>query len=211
MLQTSFILISLLSLVLFYFGTGKNKRLILFFIGWQVIVGSISAKNIFIQYPILFPIVIIVTILLSVFCFRKIEKRKCNPIFLLSIHILRIPVELLLFLLFLEKKVPQTMTFSGWNFDILIGISTLLILLFSTKEKWKSTLFIFWNCIGIVFLMIIVLLAILSSPLPIQLFAFDQPNVAVLEFPYCFLPTCIVPLVMMSHGLLICISRQKDS
>jgi hypothetical protein len=97
------------------------------------------------------------------------------------------------------------MTFKGWNFDILIGISALVILLYqlTSKRKMNRQFLIVWNIIGIVFLMFIVSLAILSSPLPIQQFAFDQPNIGLLEFPYCFLPTCIVPIVLMSHILLL--------
>ncbi len=97
------------------------------------------------------------------------------------------------------------MTFAGWNFDILIGLSALIILLYqiSSKRKVSRHFSIIWNIIGIIFLLFIVSLAILSSPLPIQQFAFAQPNIAVLEFPYCFLPTCVVPIVLISHILLI--------
>lgn len=56
---------------------------------------------------------------------------------------------------------------------------------------------------GILFLLFIVSIAILSSPLPIQQLAFDQPNIALLIFPYTFLPTCVVPIVLMSHILLL--------
>lgn len=97
------------------------------------------------------------------------------------------------------------MTFKGWNFDILIGLSALAILFyqFISKRKIKPQFFLIWNITGIVFLSIIVTLAILSAPLPVQQFAFDQPNIAVLEFPYCWLPTCVVPIVLISHILLL--------
>ncbi len=97
------------------------------------------------------------------------------------------------------------MTFKGWNFDILIGFSALVLLVYAliTNKKFNKQFFIIWNIIGIVFLLFIVALAILSSPLPIQQLAFEQPNIAVLEFPYCLLPTCVVPIVLMSHILLL--------
>jgi hypothetical protein len=34
---------------------------------------------------------------------------------------------------------------------------------------------------------------------PFQQFAFDQPNIAVLYFPFIWLPSCVVPLVLLSH------------
>jgi uncharacterized membrane protein YhaH (DUF805 family) len=79
----------------------------------------------------------------------------------------------------------------------------ILVYLFSFKGKLDKSLFIIWNGIGLAFLLVIISLGILSSPLSIQQFAFDQPNIAILEFPYCFLPTCVVPIVLISHVLLI--------
>jgi hypothetical protein len=69
--------------------------------------------------------------------------------------------------------------------------------------------FIVWNFIGLIFPRYIVSLALLSSPLPIQPMAFEQPNVAVLEFPYSLLPTCVVPIVFIANVLRIKQTRQK--
>ena len=205
MTPTVFLIISLLSFILLYFGTGRDKMLLLVFGIWQLIVGTFAIFNTFENKPNLFPLVILATILLTFLSLKRISKQKLNSNILLSVHVLRIPVELVLFQLFLQDKIPNLMTFKGWNFDILIGISALAILIYQliSKRQLNRRFFIIWNIIGIVFLLFIVFLAVLSSPLPIQQFAFDQPNIAVLEFPYCFLPTCIVPIVLMSHILLI--------
>lgn len=53
--------------------------------------------------------------------------------------------------------------------------------------------------IYLIMLTIIVSIAILSAPFPFQQLAFEQPNVAVLRFPYILLPSVIVPLVYLSH------------
>lgn len=205
MTEVAFLIISFLSLLLFYFGIGKDKMLLSVFLTWQIIVGIIASFKNFENKPNLFPLVILGTLLLTFFTLKRIDKQKLNTKILLSVHILRIPVELVLFQLFLQNKIPNLMTFKGWNFDILIGISALVILLYqlTSKRKINRQFLIVWNVIGIVFLMFIVSLAILSSPLPIQQFAFDQPNIGLLEFPFCFLPSCIVPIVLMSHILLI--------
>lgn len=209
MLAIAFGIITLLSLLLLYFGIGKDKRVLVLLISWQIIIGILAIINTFQTRPILFPLVITGTVLLTLFLFRIIDKQKLSTNHLLSIHILRIVVELVLYQLFLENKVPKLMTFQGWNFDILIGISALIILTYQliSKQKIDRRILIIWNIIGIVFLLFIVSLAILSSPLPIQQLAFEQPNIAVLEFPYCFLPTCVVPIVLISHILML---RSKD-
>ncbi|MEO8588376.1 MAG: hypothetical protein ABI432_03330 [Flavobacteriales bacterium] len=56
-----------------------------------------------------------------------------------------------------------------------------------------------WNiaCIGL--LVNIVARAVLSAPFPFQQLAFDQPNIAVLYFPFVWLPCCVVPLVLLAH------------
>lgn len=205
MTQIVFIVISILSLLLLYLGTGRDKRLLLLFVGWQIVVGIFAVVKVFAEKPSLFPLAILGTVLLTFLVLKQIHKYKLNPNILLSIHVLRIPVELILFQLYLQNKIPNLLTFKGWNFDILIGISVLAMLVYqlTARRKINRQFFIVWNFIGIVFLFIIVSLSILSSPLPIQQFGFDQPNIALLEFPYFLLPTCVVPIVFMSHILLI--------
>ncbi|WP_405410476.1 hypothetical protein [Maribacter sp. Asnod1-A12] len=201
MLQALFLLISLLSLLLFYYGTGKNKRLVFTFSTWQIVIGALSITQVFKNKPILFIIPIIVTTTIIIWGYRKVDNRKIEKKYLLATHILRIPVELILYQLFLDGKIPKLMTFEGWNFDILIGISALIILAYQIirKKKLNRHFYTIWNLVGILFLITIVIFAILSAPLPIQRLAFNQPNIAVLEFPFCFLPTCVVPLIFISH------------
>ncbi|MBX2921942.1 MAG: hypothetical protein KF746_07105 [Chitinophagaceae bacterium] len=204
-----FIIITLLSLLFLYWGTGKDKRLVFIFTIWQLLTGSFAFAEIFKKKPNLFPVAILGTVLLVLVNLKIIDRKKLNVKFLLAIHVLRIPVELILYQLYLQNKIPRLMTFTGWNFDILIGISALILLIYFVlaKGRLNRQFFISWNIAGILFLLFIVSSAILSSPLPIQQFAFEQPNRAVLEFPYCFLPACVVPVVLLSHILLI--SNQK--
>lgn len=210
MISIAFVLISLLSLSGLYFGAGRDKRLLLIFVIWQLFAGTLAYLKVFEKTPLFFPLLMAGTIAVTIFSLKRIGKQNLNPNILLSIHVLRIPVELILFQLFLQNKIPILMTFKGWNFDILIGLSALAILFyqFISKRKIKPQFFLIWNITGIVFLSIIVALAILSSPLPVQQFAFEQPNIAVLEFPYCWLPTCVVPIVLISHILFL--KKTKD-
>jgi hypothetical protein len=116
------------------------------------------------------------------------------------LHIIRIPVEIVLFWLFEQKLVPQLMTFEGRNFDILSGLTAPLIYWLAFRGgKTNRPLLIVWNLIALGLLINIVTNAILSFPFPFQQFAFDQPNRAVLYFPYIWLPTVIVPIVLFSH------------
>lgn len=116
------------------------------------------------------------------------------------LNVVRIPVEIVLLLLFLNKAVPQIMTFEGRNFDILAGISAPLIAYFGLKKgRIQRQAVLIWNFICLALLLNIVINALLSAATPLQQFAFDQPNIAILSFPFSWLPTFIVPIVLLGH------------
>lgn len=135
------------------------------------------------------------------FLYTKLKAVALEYRYAMLVHALRIPVEITLYYLFLQKQVPEIMTFNGLNFDIVIGISALIFFMLSQLFKinlGKKTLMV-WNIIGLLFLLNIVVMAILSAPLPIQQLSFEQPNIAVLSFPYILLPSFIVPIVFLTH------------
>lgn len=205
MMPLLFLIIVIAALVLFYFGTGKNRKVFLSFLVWQTIISVLALLRVFEQKPGIFIAVIMGTVLLTIVSLKSIKTAALNSKLLLSIHILRIPVELVLYQLYRQHKIPLSMTYKGVNFDIIMGISALILLLYTLRSKnhINRSFFIGWNILGIGFLLFIVVLAILSSPLPIQQFAFDQPNLAVLAFPYCLLPAGVVPVVLVAHILLL--------
>jgi len=128
-----------------------------------------------------------------------IDKIDLRTITLLSI--VRIPVELVLYWLFVNKAVPQLMTFAGRNFDIISGITAPVIyfVCFKGSNVTNKKLLLLWNVIALALLLNIVINALLSAPFPFQQFAFDQPNIAILYFPFVWLPSFIVVTVLFSH------------
>jgi hypothetical protein len=115
-------------------------------------------------------------------------------------HSIRVPVELVLYGLFLQKEIPELMTFAGRNFDILAGITAPVVAYFGIrKQKFGKAFLLFWNFGCIALLLNIVFNAILSAPFPFQQFALDQPNIAVLYFPMILLPAFVVPVVFFAH------------
>lgn len=206
MLNLVFIVITILSLVLFYFGTGKDRGVLLFSTLWLIIIGSLAYIGYFentTAKPPRFLLVIIVAIGLSVALYKLASRNIIDVRYLVAVHMLRLPVELVLYHLFLLKLVPVIMTFEGWNFDIIMGISAVFILAYMllTKKTLSKNFSLLWNLAGLLFLTTIVVIAILSSPLPVQQLAFDQPNIAVLKFPFVYLPAYVVPVVYLSHIL----------
>ena len=116
------------------------------------------------------------------------------------LHVVRVPVELVLLALYRAGTVPRLMTFEGRNFDILAGLTAPLVyyLAFRKKAMGRKGLIV-WNVVCLILLLNIVGNAILAAPYPFQQFAFEQPNVAVLHFPFVWLPGVVVPVVLLAH------------
>lgn len=123
-----------------------------------------------------------------------------DPAALTLVHIVRVPVELVLYALFTCKTIPSGMTFAGANFDIIAGLTAPLVWWFGYKRRTLGRRWLIaWNLACIALLANIVGRAVLSAPFPFQQLAFDQPNIAIFYFPFVWLPCCVVPLVLLAH------------
>lgn len=189
-----------------------RKKATPIFIGltiWLTIQAVLTFKNIYNSDTNTFPPKIILTgilptILAIILLFTTSKGRQfidSLPLKNLTyLNIVRIPVEIIFFWLFLNKAIPELMTFEGRNFDILAGISAPIIAYFGlTKTKLSRQTILIWTFICLGLLVNIVVNALFSAPSPIQKFAFDQPNIAILNFPFSWLPTFIVPIVLFGH------------
>lgn len=123
-----------------------------------------------------------------------------NTAELLKMQTVRLPIEIMLHQLFIAALIPQIMTFEGFNFDILTGLTApILFYLVYKKQVLNSNWLLAWNIGGLILLFIIVTLAILSAATPVQQLAFDQPNIGVTYFPFVWLPAIVVPAALLGH------------
>jgi hypothetical protein len=144
------------------------------------------------------PAILLVALYFLFFRTQFIEQMPLRHLTLL--HLVRIPVEVVLFWLYMEGLVPRIMTFAGWNFDILSGMLAIVVYFGAFGPgPTKRWMLVVYNIVGLLLLINIVSIAIMSLPTPLQRLAFDHPNRAVLLFPYVWLPTIIVPIVLFSH------------
>jgi hypothetical protein len=144
------------------------------------------------------PLVIIVALFLTDAGRKFIDKMDMSMLTLL--HVVRIPVELVLFQLFAYSFVPEVMTFEGRNFDILSGLTAPVVYYYGyIKKSIPDRIMIVWNVLCLALLVNVVVHAALALPSPLQQIAFDQPNRAVLYYPFIWLPACVVPLVLLAH------------
>ncbi|MBC7759669.1 MAG: hypothetical protein H7069_12485 [Phormidesmis sp. FL-bin-119] len=202
----TFIVTTILTLFLFYKASSYSRKAILILSAWLIIQLAISLSDFYTitdAMPPRFLLLVLPPVLLIAGLFftergmKFIDRLNLNTLTLL--HIVRIPVEWILLLLYLQGLVPREMTFDGWNFDILSGITAPLVYLAFTKNLIGRRMLLAWNIICLILLIIIVSTAVLSAPFPFQQIAFKQPNIAVLYFPFTWLPGFIVPTVMFCH------------
>ncbi len=205
-IEIVFVFTSLGTIGFFYYSNGKPKKLTLLIILWSI-VHSVLAFNGFYQntesIPPRFGLVLIPATLFIIFGLlpkqQKWLTKKRRTKISTFLHFVRLPVEIVLFELFIHKMVPELMTFNGRNFDILVGITAPIVgYLFIVGKIGKKALLI-WNIIGLILVLFILTNGLLSADLPFQQFGFDQPNRGINYFPFVLLPALIVPIVIWTH------------
>jgi hypothetical protein len=200
-----------ITLGLFFKSARNSKTVIAVLLSWLIIQGWLGLSGFYTitdSIPPRFLLLIGPPVLLILVLFSTKSGKNfihhLNPKLLTIMHVVRIPVELVLYALCIFKAVPELMTFEGRNFDILSGITAPIIYYWGyVKKQLSVNVLLAWNIVCLVLLFNIVVNAVLSAPLPFQQFAFNQPNKAVLYFPFNWLPSVIVPLVLFSHLVLI--------
>jgi hypothetical protein len=200
-------LTTILTVGLFYKAAGKSKVTILILLTWlalQAFLGLSGFYTVTETIPPRFLLLVLPAVILIVGLFTTSKGRqfidRLDAKTLTLLHIVRIPVEIVLFWLSLNKVVPELMTFEGRNLDIISGLTAPLIFYFGfIRKQLNRKIILIWNFICLGLLLNIIVNAVLSAPSPFQKFAFDQPNIAILYFPFNWLPSCIVPLVLFSH------------
>jgi hypothetical protein len=202
-----FLLDTLLALLLLYKATNYSRPIIVIVLSWLVLQSIISLSEFYTVTKIVPPrfalLLLPPMITIVILFFTKKGRRLMDGLdvkTLTLIHIIRIPVELTLYWLFLRNFVPKIMTFEGRNFDIFCGLTAPFAYYFGyVKNVLGRNVLLAWNVLCLLLLGNIVFTAVLSAPLPIQQFAFDQPNIAILYFPYTLLPCFLVPVVLLAH------------
>jgi hypothetical protein len=206
-----FLFTVLIAIGFIYRASRSNKPFLIVLLCWVILQSVLGYSQFYVNFisvPPRFILAVLPPVLTICFLlFSRKGKLFLNSLdqkILTLLHVVRIPVELVLYWLFLNKQVPELMTFAGRNLDILSGLTAPLIYYFYfMKKSMKPWIFLVWNlvCLGLLFT--IVVNAIFSAPFSFQQFAFDQPNRAVFYFPFNLLPSVVVPIVLFSHVALI--------
>ncbi|OIN60011.1 hypothetical protein [Arsenicibacter rosenii] len=210
-LAAGFVGVTVFALAFFYYllHTTSPRKAIWFTglaTGWLALTGSLAANEFFLNLATIPPRIMLVvvpvfasliTLTLTQAGKRFLDTLPLRP--LTYFHLIRIPVELVLFGLFLHRQIPLMMTFEGLNPDILSGITAPVIGWLVFRKQLPTRVLLIWHLLALLLLINIVTIALLSAPTFLQQLNFEQPNVGILKFPFVWLPGFVVPMVALCH------------
>ncbi|GAA4468141.1 hypothetical protein GCM10023093_25220 [Nemorincola caseinilytica] len=226
MTKAAFLLLTIIMASFAWYGTGttasrtlapgKAKRIriimLLSLTGWLAYVSAISLAGILqtASLPPRIPLLLILPLFSFMFWFVS---RKRSQAFITAIpaawlvyaQSFRIVVELLLHALYKQGMLPRMGTFEGYNFEIVIGITALLVgyLGYSRKVLPRSILLL-WNCAGLLTLAIVVFIFVSHAYAP-GIYAHPEP-LSITDFgafPFTLLAGFLMPLAVFMHVLSI--------
>jgi hypothetical protein len=111
----------------------------------------------------------------------------------------RFPLELMLHRAYREGLMPVQMSYSGFNFDILTGLSAIVVAVYFARRPGAVVAVRVWNAAGIVLLANILTIAVLSTPTPIRVFHNEPANDWIAHAPWVWLPTVFVVTAIIGH------------
>jgi hypothetical protein len=119
-------------------------------------------------------------------------------VWLIGLQAFRLPLELVMHRAATASIMPNAMSYSGWNFDILTGTSAVVVAWLAWHQKAPRAVIWAWNLMGSVLLVIVVLIAIAATPIAHR-FGYDEMNTWVGYPPFVWLPGVLVPAAALGH------------
>jgi hypothetical protein len=117
---------------------------------------------------------------------------------LVAVQAFRLPLELAMHELAERGIMPIQMTYTGRNFDIITGITALVVAGAVASGRGGRGLVGAWNVMGLALLINVIIVAILATPV-FRYFGEDHLNVFVTYTPYVWLPAVMVLAALAGH------------
>lgn len=215
-ISISFLLITGYIVFAFVKSNNLNRTTLPILLCWTLFISVLSYLGIY-HYQkgdtvsrfilVLLPITLFVVYLVRNKSFYENRDKRWG----IAVHIVRLPVELLLFQLAIREWLPMEMTYKGWNFDIIPGITSVLLLLWMNFGIVNQKLLLYWNILGLIFIVFILTNGFLSQELFYESFDYSVANKGIAYFPMVLLAGVIVPIVIYTHITDIILLNKKKS
>ena len=158
-------------------------------------LSGVVAKQFFPFGPFLFSLIFLFALIFSLGNSGQTLAKDLPFSVLIGFQLFRLPLEIILHHWSGLGTVPETMTWTGSNWDIFAGIVAFLSI-FIVKNSWKFA--IVANSICFLLLMNVVRVVVMSSPLPFS-WNLDRPLLLVAYFPYCLIGPLFVMPALIGH------------
>lgn len=158
---------------------------------------GIAAERFVPTGPILFALIFVFGIVFSFSTSGAQLAKLLSLTVLIGFQGFRFPLELILHHWAAIGTIPETMTWTGQNWDIATGIISIFSIPFIRRSKLFALAV---NLIGFLLLLNVIRVVVLSSPLP---FAWELENPLRLAayFPYCLIAPLFVLPALIGHLL----------
>ncbi len=203
-ISISFIVLTVYVIFMFVKSNNLQKSALPVLVAWVVLISILSYLGVY-HYQegdtvsrfglVLIPISLFIIYLLRNKTFY--EGRDLR--FSIAVHMVRFPVELLLFQLAIREWLPIEMTYKGWNFDIIPGLTSIILVLWMNYKAVNRKILLGWNIMGLFFILFILTNGFLSQELLYKNFGYSVANKGIAYFPIILLAGIIVPIVIYTH------------
>ena len=109
---------------------------------------------------------------------------------LIGFQAFRLPLELVMHRAAVAGIMPNVMSYTGYNFDIVTGATALPLALYAWRRPLPRWLMMLWNLTGQILLIVVAVVAFAASPV-FRAFGDDQLNVWVVQFPYVWIAVMV--------------------
>ncbi len=175
---------------------------------WMAITWRVASAGLLRSWnatpPPFFLFLVAIIVLACLIAFSPLGRRLAFGIplwALVLIQLFRFPLELAMHRLTTLGIMPDQMSYTGRNFDILTGATALLVSWWLATDRGGRTLALAWNVLGFVLLANVVTIALLSTP-RFRFFGDDRLNVFVAYTPFVWLPAVMVLAALTGHLLI---------
>jgi hypothetical protein len=178
-------------------------------VGWLALTGMLAERGFFDDFQSIPPRLVLalgppLLTLLALTFSRRIAPllAALPPAWPVAAQTFRIPVEIVLWRLAVAGVIPELLSFTGRNVDILVGLTAPVVAYACfVRRAWPARVAVWWNWAGIVILLNVVVHAQLSAPTPWRIFETDPPTTFIADWPYIWLPDFLVPLAWLLHAV----------
>lgn len=173
-------------------------------VAWLGLTGGLAAAGVLDHFePPRLPVLLVVMVGFLIWASRSRWGRALRRLplsVLIGFQAFRIVVELGIHEAASQGVAPMEMSWSGWNFDVLSGLSAVVVAPLATRlPTWTLKA---WNLVAFGLVLSVVVVGILSMPTPFRVIATDPPNTWIATFPYVWLPTIHVTMAWLGHLVL---------